>query len=82
MNISKKMQNVEGYPSRVGTQILGLIPQSQVRKFLKCASSQIANPQICNDYSANFLCKEKAVFLIQVRSVLPLLFLYLRVRIF
>jgi hypothetical protein len=57
MNISKKMQNVEGYPSRVGTQILGLIPQSQVGKFLKCASSQIANPQICNDYSANFLCK-------------------------
>jgi hypothetical protein len=27
-------------------QILGLIPQSQIRKFLKFASPQIANPQI------------------------------------
>ncbi len=30
-------------------QILGLIPQSQIGKFLKCASPQIASPKNCND---------------------------------
>ncbi len=52
--------------AKVGTQICsvslqieyphihGLIPQSQVRKFLRCTSLQIANPHICNDYFANF----------------------------
>jgi hypothetical protein len=29
-----------------GPQILGLIPQLQIRQFLRCASPQIANPQI------------------------------------
>ncbi len=32
-------------PQNANPQILGLIPQSQIRKFLKCASPQIANPQ-------------------------------------
>jgi hypothetical protein len=30
-------------------QILGLITQSQIRKFLSCASPQLENLQICND---------------------------------
>jgi hypothetical protein len=34
-------------------QILGLIPQSQICKFLARASPKISNLQICNDYSAN-----------------------------
>ncbi len=65
-------------------QILKLIPQSQIRKFLKSASPQLAYPQICNDQSgsrkyANLLgvllrnrksTKEKAVFLNQIRIVL------------
>jgi hypothetical protein len=34
-------------PQIANPQILGLIPQSQIRKFLRCASPQIANPQIC-----------------------------------
>ncbi len=40
-------------PQMANPQILGLTPQSQVPKFLKYASLQIANPQICNTYSAN-----------------------------
>jgi hypothetical protein len=40
-------------PEIAQTQILGLIPQSHVRKKLRCASKQIANPHIRNDSSAN-----------------------------
>ncbi len=40
-------------PQIATPKILGLIPQSQIRKFLRCVSLQIANPQICNDLSAN-----------------------------
>jgi hypothetical protein len=32
-------------PQIANPQILGLIPQLKIRKFLKCASPQIANPQ-------------------------------------
>jgi hypothetical protein len=87
-------------PQITNTQILGLILQSQVRKFLTCAIPQIANPQICNELSANsksaqFLgvtksqnrefAWKKAMFLIQIRIRLPLIFSlptqeYLRLR--
>jgi len=40
-------------PQLAYPQILGLIPQSQIRKFLRCASPQIAKPQICNVQFAN-----------------------------
>jgi hypothetical protein len=40
-------------PQIATPKILGLIPQTQIRKFLRCVSLQIANPQICNDLSAN-----------------------------
>ncbi len=33
-------------PQIANPQILGLIPQLKIRKFLKCESPQIANPQI------------------------------------
>ncbi len=36
-------------PQITDPQILGLVPQLQIRKFLRCASPQISNPQICND---------------------------------
>jgi hypothetical protein len=64
-------------PAKVGTQffsvslqfanpqILGLIPQSQIRNILRYASRQIPNPQIFNCYSANMRGK-KAVYLIQI----------------
>jgi hypothetical protein len=37
------------------SHILGLIPQLQIRKFLRCASPQIANPQICKEKKTAFL---------------------------
>jgi hypothetical protein len=40
-------------PKIANPQILGIIPQSQNRKFLRCARPQIANPKICNDKFAN-----------------------------
>jgi hypothetical protein len=36
-------------PQIANPQISGLIPQSQIRTFLRFASPQIANPQIFND---------------------------------
>ncbi len=36
-------------PQIANSQIFGLIPQSQIRKFMRCTSPQIAKPQICND---------------------------------
>jgi|LakMenEpi03Aug12_release.lakeMendotaPanAssembly.Ray.scaffolds.fasta_scaffold796490_1 hypothetical protein len=47
------------------SQILGLIPQSQIRKFPWCPSPQNANTQIC---------KKKEVFLIQIRICFSLIF--------
>ncbi len=55
--LRKDFKNLQVY-SKVGMlnffaianpRILGLILQSQIRKFLWCASPQIASPQICND---------------------------------
>jgi hypothetical protein len=50
-------------PQSANLQILGLIPQSQVRKFLRCASPHrkirkfgMINPQIANSR----ICKEKS----------------------
>jgi hypothetical protein len=40
-------------PKIANPQNLGLIPQSQIRKLLSCASPQLTNPQICNDLYAN-----------------------------
>jgi hypothetical protein len=40
-------------PQLANPQIRGLLPQSQIRKFLRCASPQIAKPKICNEQFAN-----------------------------
>jgi hypothetical protein len=40
-------------PQFANLQILGLNPQSQIRKFLMYASQHISNPKISFDYSAN-----------------------------
>ncbi len=49
-NISKVcMQICFLSPQIAYPQILGLIPQSQIHKFPRCANPQIANPQIYND---------------------------------
>ncbi len=40
-------------PKTATSKIPGLIPQSQIRKFLRCVSLQLTNPQICNDLSEN-----------------------------
>ncbi len=52
-------------PQIANLQILGLIPQSQIRKFMRCASPQITNPQIvCLVYSPQIanpqICKDKS----------------------
>ncbi len=43
------MQIVLDRPHIAKPRILGIILQSQIRKFLWCASQQIASPQIGND---------------------------------
>jgi hypothetical protein len=70
-------------PQITHPQILGLIPQLQIRKFLRCESLQIANPQIClesksaNRKSVNLLGQKQC--LIQILIGLPLrYFLYPR----
>jgi hypothetical protein len=86
-------------PRVANPQILGLIQQYQISKFLRCVSirkSQIRkfvmiNPHIANlqiflgfPVSKSAICKEKAVFLIQIRICLPLIlvftYVYFRLR--
>jgi hypothetical protein len=66
--------------------------KSQIHKFVMI-NPQIANPQICESANPQFpccrspnanqqICMEKAVFLIQIRIVLPLKFFFTYVSIF
>ncbi len=94
-NLKKKSRDTVPLSPKAGKQIFLLVrkwqilQQSQIRKFLRCTSPQIANWQICNDLSANrnsanFLgvpvrnsqirkFAKKIVFLIQIRIGLPLI---------
>ncbi len=47
------MSNQTFFVKCANTQILVLIPQSQIRKFLRCANPQMANPQIFATLSQN-----------------------------
>jgi hypothetical protein len=41
-------------------QIFGLIPPSQIRKFMRCASLQIANPQISTK-NTTYFCRKTVI---------------------
>jgi hypothetical protein len=49
-------------PQITNPQILGLIPQLQIRKFLRCANPHIANPQIFLESNSANRKSVKAVF--------------------
>ncbi len=50
-------------PQIANPKILGLIPLSQIRKFLWCASPEVVNPQIFMNYPQILYLEKVAIFL-------------------